>query len=254
MSDELDWTGRLISVQPRIRLTRSFDARHHTYLGYALHMYGRIGDEQRHFSVGVGRAAHDQHQFQVGQGIAGQAEPVSDPNLEPVEFYKASGLHVAGPQDGHTEPPPWLGVPPSLEVYSIAWTSAPCRQDLRHTVCNLHVGLQHAGHPHHRPVEPHRPTVPFRDVLLRPEILRDLPRRANPQGAWAARHVLGRGGLGRCGGDGASRPRRLAPVHRSVARARMARPATVHRHAQTRSSARPAWRLASRSQTAEAGA
>ena len=30
------WQGVLLSVQPRIRLTRSFDQRSHTYLGYAL--------------------------------------------------------------------------------------------------------------------------------------------------------------------------------------------------------------------------
>ena len=117
MPEKLDWTGCLISVQPRIRLTRSFDARHHIYLGYALHIRGRIGDERRHFSVGVGRAAHDKHQFEVGQDITGQAKPVSDQNLEPVEFYQASGLRVETRQEGDTEPPPGVGVPPALEFY-----------------------------------------------------------------------------------------------------------------------------------------
>ena len=254
MSEKLDWTGRLISVQPRIRLTRSFDARHHIYLGYALHIRGRIGDERRRFSVGVGRAAHDKHQFEVGQDITGQAAPVSDPNLEPVEFYKASGLHVVARQESDTEPPPWLSVPPPLEVYRSRGHRRLAARDLRHTLCKLHVGLQNPGYPHHRPVEPHHPAIPFRDVLLRPQILRALPPGANPQGAGPSRHVLGRGGLGRCGGDGASRPRRLAPLHRSVVRASVARPATVHRHAQTRSSARPAWRVSSRVQIAAGGA
>jgi hypothetical protein len=33
---KIPWQGVLLSVQPRIRLTRSFDQRSHTYLGYAL--------------------------------------------------------------------------------------------------------------------------------------------------------------------------------------------------------------------------
>ena len=32
-SDNIPWSGRLVSVQPRIRLTRSFDEFHHTYQG-----------------------------------------------------------------------------------------------------------------------------------------------------------------------------------------------------------------------------
>ena len=118
MAEKLDWSGRLIAVQPRIRLTRSFDARHHAYLGYALHVRGRIGDERRHFLVGVGRAAHHKHQFEAGQDITGQAEPVADPKSEPVEFYRTSRLRVDARQEGAGEPPPWVGVPrPPLKVY-----------------------------------------------------------------------------------------------------------------------------------------
>jgi hypothetical protein len=34
--EKIAWQGVLLSVQPRIRLTRSFDQRSHNYLGYAL--------------------------------------------------------------------------------------------------------------------------------------------------------------------------------------------------------------------------
>ena len=34
MAEKLTWQGTLVSVQPRIRLTRSFDERTHSYLGY----------------------------------------------------------------------------------------------------------------------------------------------------------------------------------------------------------------------------
>ena len=39
--------GTLTSVQPRIRLLRSFDQRSHSYLGYVLSVEGMIGNEER---------------------------------------------------------------------------------------------------------------------------------------------------------------------------------------------------------------
>lgn len=118
MSNKVNWHGTLLSVQPRIRLTRSFDQRSHSYLGYALRIRGTTGDEEREFTVGIGQAAQAKHQFQAGDVLSGRAAPVADPRLEPVEFYKASGLKMidrAGEQDA--APPPWLGVPPELPVY-----------------------------------------------------------------------------------------------------------------------------------------
>ena len=117
-TEKLAWRGRLTSVQPRIRLIRSFDERSHSYLGYALRIVGRVGGEEREFSVGIGSGAQAKHRFQAGLEVRGECRPVEQPELEPVEFYKASGLNV---EDRGVElaptPPPWLGVPPSLEEY-----------------------------------------------------------------------------------------------------------------------------------------
>jgi len=44
-ADKTSWNGRLIGVQPRIRLTRSFDQRSHTYQGYVLRVHGAVGGE-----------------------------------------------------------------------------------------------------------------------------------------------------------------------------------------------------------------
>jgi len=33
---KVTWFGRIASIQPRIRLMRSFDERSHSYLGYVL--------------------------------------------------------------------------------------------------------------------------------------------------------------------------------------------------------------------------
>ena len=53
-----EWGGRIMAIQPRIRLLRSFDERSHSYLGYVLRVEGTIGDEPGEFRInwGSGRA------------------------------------------------------------------------------------------------------------------------------------------------------------------------------------------------------
>ena len=52
---KLDWQGTVIGIQPRIRLTRSFDERYHTYRGYILRLQGRIDDQDGGFLIGIGQ-------------------------------------------------------------------------------------------------------------------------------------------------------------------------------------------------------
>ena len=79
---KLSWCGRLVSVQPRIRLTRSFDERHHSYLGYVLGVTGRLGEEEREFMVAIGKGAQAKHAFRAGDEVSGQSVPVADKCLE----------------------------------------------------------------------------------------------------------------------------------------------------------------------------
>jgi hypothetical protein len=116
--EKIPWLGVLISVQPRIRLGRSFDERSHIYLGYALRVRGSIGGEAREFLVGVGEGAHVKHRFRAGDTASGDALPVADPRLETVEFYKVSDLRVSVVEiEEKTQPPPWHGIPPPLSIY-----------------------------------------------------------------------------------------------------------------------------------------
>lgn len=112
------WNGEVISIQPRIRLTRSFDERSHSYLGYALRLRGTVGGEVREYSLGVGPGAQVKHAFRVGDRVSGEAVAVADARLEPVEFYRASALargeRAAAPASGE---PPWRGPPLPLETY-----------------------------------------------------------------------------------------------------------------------------------------
>jgi hypothetical protein len=117
-SDKIAWSGVLTSAQPRIRLTRSFDQRSHTYQGYVLRVRGTIGDEARELSAAIGEAAHAKHRLKMGDTVSGQGEPVADPRLETAELYKVSKLRVvARAPEEPREPPPWHGVPPALSVY-----------------------------------------------------------------------------------------------------------------------------------------
>ncbi len=115
---KLSWQGRIIGVQPRIRLLRSFDQRSHSYLGYNLRIDGNVGQEERGFTVAIGKSAHAKFGFRAGGLIRGLCEPVLDERLETAEFYKVSKLELIERND-KSEPasPPWLGVSPALEVY-----------------------------------------------------------------------------------------------------------------------------------------
>jgi len=111
------FTGKIISIQPRIRLLRSFDEASHTYLGYAIKLEGELDGEKTMFSIGIGKAAHAKQQFKVNDVITGVCLPVPEPDLEPVDYYKVSKLKVIARGDQGSPSTPWELVPPELEVY-----------------------------------------------------------------------------------------------------------------------------------------
>lgn len=116
--EKIAWSGRIVSIQPRIRLIRSFDERSHSYLGYVLRVEGTIANEPGEFIIAIGKSAQAKHRFQAGMEVSGQTVPVPDLRLETAGFYKASGLKIL--RDTEDEPPadpPFLGVPPDLEIY-----------------------------------------------------------------------------------------------------------------------------------------
>jgi hypothetical protein len=114
---KVQWAGEVLAVQPRIRLTRSFDERSHTYLGFVLQMRGTVDQQARDFSVGIGPAAQAKHGFEAGHRVSGLAEVVENPEMEPCAFYKVSGLTVSPGHATPAVPPPWRGRPPTLDVY-----------------------------------------------------------------------------------------------------------------------------------------
>ena len=116
--EKIAWSGRVVAVQPRIRLIRSFDQRHHSYQGYVLRVDGTCGDDASEFLIAIGKAAHAKHQFRAGMEASGLSVPVPDPKVETAGYYKTSRLKIEkSPEDDQSEAPPFLGVPPDLETY-----------------------------------------------------------------------------------------------------------------------------------------
>lgn len=107
--------GRVVAVQPRIRLLRSFDQRQHNYPGYALLIEGSA--DGRQVWIGVGPAAHAKFGFCAGGSFSAEAEPVANPDLEAVDCYKAAKIRYVPGEPPSGSPPPWLGVPPDLPTY-----------------------------------------------------------------------------------------------------------------------------------------
>lgn len=118
MSERLAWMGQVLAVQPRIRLLRSFDESQHRYLGFVLRIQGDIDGYECDFRIAIGNAAHAKHEFRSADEVEGKGVGVADPRMETADQYKVSGLKVlprASGSDG--TPPPFLGVPPALEIY-----------------------------------------------------------------------------------------------------------------------------------------
>jgi len=117
MDTKSTFKGTIISIQPRIRLMRSFDEASHTYLGYAITLEGELDNTKSTFYIGIGKAAHAKHQFKVNDVISGECVPVPDPELEPTQYYKVSKLKLINRGTTSSTSSPWELVPPVLEVY-----------------------------------------------------------------------------------------------------------------------------------------
>ena len=116
--DKVAWSGRLVAVQPRIRLWRSFDERQHSYQGYVLRIEGKCQDEAGEFLIAVGKGAHEKHRFCAGMEVSGLSVPVHDPRLEVAGFYKTSRVRIEKNAAGvPPKGPPFLGLPPDLTEY-----------------------------------------------------------------------------------------------------------------------------------------
>jgi hypothetical protein len=116
--EKTSFSGLIISIQPRIRLTRSFDQRSHTYLGYVLMVRGSVGSGERDVLVAIGAATQAEHRLRAGDSVSGLALAVPEPRDEVAELYKVSGLEVLDRGAfAAASGPPWQDAPPPLPIY-----------------------------------------------------------------------------------------------------------------------------------------
>jgi hypothetical protein len=117
-TEKVAWSGRLVAVQPRIRLMRSFDERSHSYQGYVLRVDGTCREMTEEFLIAVGKGAHKKHLFRTGMTLGGLSAPVKDSRTETAGLYKTSGIKVLTEPEAESAPePPFEGTPPDLETY-----------------------------------------------------------------------------------------------------------------------------------------
>jgi hypothetical protein len=119
---KISFRGIIKSIQPRIRLTRSFDEASHTYLGYSIMLDGELGNQQTRFSIGISEAANAKQQLQVNDTISGECLPVLESVKEPVDYYKVSKLKVISRGEKGSASAPWAMAPPGLEIYKLNYT------------------------------------------------------------------------------------------------------------------------------------
>jgi hypothetical protein len=94
-------SGAGTAVQPRIRLTRSFDERSHTYLGYLLRIAGTVGGVSAEFRVCIGSGTHANHQLRIGGQVEGLGHRVANSGTSAVDADTGSGcrflIRFSGP-------------------------------------------------------------------------------------------------------------------------------------------------------------
>lgn len=116
-AERLDFSGVVVAVQPHVRMTRSFDQREETYLGYIVMLLGDVDAEQQEFSVAIDESTQKKHQFRVGDVVAGKCVVVKSRELASTGFEHASDLEVAHADRPPFAPPPWSEAPPDLATY-----------------------------------------------------------------------------------------------------------------------------------------
>lgn len=116
--DKLHWSGRVVSIQPRVRLIRSFDHRRFEYGGFVLAIEGDDAGEDEPLRVTLGRATQRRHRVRFGDVVSGASVRVPDEKREVAAWYRTTefAVHERGPEPSRSGPP-WLGVPLSPAGY-----------------------------------------------------------------------------------------------------------------------------------------
>ena len=124
-SIKIEWTGVVVSIQPRTRVWRYLtDNRTHYHIGYNLFLDGLADGEPRQFVVAISEKQQQSGKYGIGDTIKGTAWTKQYPEREFADYYRAGALKCDGGQLVllPTEPPPWIMPPPDMATYE--WRGA----------------------------------------------------------------------------------------------------------------------------------
>lgn len=124
-SIKIEWTGVIVSIQPRTRVWRYLTHnRTHYHIGYNLFLDGLADGEHKQFVVAISEKQQQSGNYGIGEVIKGTAWTKQYPEREFADYYRAGALK----RDGSPvlllpkEPPPWIMPPPDMAIYE--WRGA----------------------------------------------------------------------------------------------------------------------------------
>ena len=119
-TSKVNWKGKIISIQPRTRVWRYLtDNRTHYHLGYNLFIEGHSCHTKKQFTVAISEKQQSKGLFRIDDVLEGTAWTKKYAEREYADYYRAGSLKLLDRVNEHFEviPPPWIMIPPSLQVY-----------------------------------------------------------------------------------------------------------------------------------------
>ncbi|UNC92122.1 hypothetical protein [Candidatus Contubernalis alkaliaceticus] len=120
ISSKVNWTGKIISIQPRTRVWRYLtDNRTHYHLGYNLFIEGQSSDYKKQFTVAISEKQQLKGLFRIGDLLEGTAWTKKYNEKEFADYYRAGSLKLLDRVNETIEvlSPPWIMVPPTMQIY-----------------------------------------------------------------------------------------------------------------------------------------
>jgi len=115
-SKKIQWSGELVSIQPRTRVWRYLlDNRTHYHLGFTLFF---LSEEGNSFSVAISEKQQMKYEFSIGDVIQGSAWTKLYPEREFADYYRAGALKILKKSEKVMDTQcPWTGSVPEMAVY-----------------------------------------------------------------------------------------------------------------------------------------
>lgn len=120
ISSKMNWQGKIVSIQPRTRVWRYLtDNRTHYHLGYNFFLEGHSSEGKKQFTVAISEKQQIKGLYQIGDVLEGTAWTKMYKEREFADYYRAGSLKLLDRLKDNVKvmPPPWVTMPPSLQIY-----------------------------------------------------------------------------------------------------------------------------------------